>query len=191
MDNFYGYPIGYQPVNQNITYPNVPTTYQRGWQNSTTALPSYTPNTQNVSGNIIWIQGGLAGAKAYSNLQPGIPVALWDSDEKVIYIKSLDQTGKPSITIIDYTERDSDDQDNKQSQVEYATKDQINELTKQFKSFGEKLNSLNKYVTKDQFDTLNGHLDDLSGQIEDIEDRITSFGKPQQNSNSNNRRGGK
>jgi hypothetical protein len=54
MDNFYGYPIGYQPVNQNITYPNVPTTY-RGWQNSTTALPSYTPNTQNVSGNIIWI----------------------------------------------------------------------------------------------------------------------------------------
>jgi hypothetical protein len=65
----------------------------------------------------------LAGAKAYSNLQPGIPVALWDSDEKVIYIKSLDQTGKPSITIIDYTERDSDEQDNKQSSVEYATKD--------------------------------------------------------------------
>jgi flagellar hook-associated protein FlgK len=37
---------------------------------------------------------------------------------------------------------------------------------------------MNQYVTKDQLKDLTSHINDLSGQIEDIEDRITSFGKP-------------
>ena len=191
MDNFYGYPNNYQPINQNVTYANAPT-YQRTWpQQTTTALPAYAQTPQNISGNIIWIQGGLAGAKAYSNLSPGIPVALWDSDEKVIYIKSLDQTGKPNITILDYTERSGDTQSEKSPVIEYVTKDQIDDLSKKFEELGEKLNSMNKFVTKDQLGELTNHLNDLGYQIEDIENRITSFGKPQQNSSSTNRRGGK
>ena len=53
------------------------------------------------------------------------------------------------------------------------------------------LNGFGGYVTEDQFKTLSGHMEDLSSQVEEIENRIMSFGKPQQNQNSNNRRGNK
>lgn len=109
---------------------------------------------------IIWVQGE-AGAKAFSNVRPDTPVALWDSEEPVIYIKSVDATGKPSMTILDYTERTHPETKKPEESVEYATKEQVDNLNNQFK--------------------------ELSGHIKDIENKITSFGKPQQN----NRRGNK
>ena len=195
---------GYQNVYQQPIQPNAyyqPTTAapvynnQRLWQyyqpspTQTQVNNPYQQNSTNASGNIIWIQGGYEGAKAYPHVQPGVPVALWDSDEKTIYIKSLDQTGKPQITIIDYTERVTGSDKDSQN-VEYATKEQIESISNQFASLNEKLSSLGEYVTKEQFNEMNNHINDLSGQIGDIEDRIMSFGKPQQN-NTNTRRGGK
>lgn len=146
-----------------------------------------------LNGGLIWVQG-LAAAQAYSNLVPGVPVALWDSEEETVYIKSVDQNGKPSMTILDYHQRNSgnsssnnDNVADNQQIVKYATKEQIDDLTDQFN----KLNSLS-YVTKEQFDglgnnmkELNNQLNDLSCQIDDIENRITSFGKPQQQQNNN------
>jgi len=67
----------------------------------------------------------------------------------------------------------------------------MDELSKQFSSITDKLGKSNKFVTKDQFDDLSSHINELSGQIEEIENRITSFGKPQSSTNSNNRRGNK
>lgn len=52
---------------------------------------------------IIWVQGE-AGAKAYL-VTPGSTVALWDSENQTIYLKSVDMSGMPSMRIIDYTER--------------------------------------------------------------------------------------
>ena len=194
MDN-YTFPATYQPTYQPNMYYQ-PTSampvYQQRWQQpSTTTVPPYQQSVGQIpSGNVIWVQG-ISGAKSYSNLQPGVPVALWDSEEQTIYIKQIDQSGKPQMTILDYTERTNDTQIKSVPTVEYATKEQVEELNNQFSSFNEKLNSMSKYVTKDQLESLNGHIKDLSGQIEDIEDRIMSFGKPQQNNNSNNRRGNK
>ena len=111
-----------------------------------------------------WVQGE-AGAKAFSNLQPGIPVALWDSEDPVIYIKTIDNTGKPQMTILDYTERGASNQ--KQENVvtvEYATKDQLDSLNSQYSSVSDEIEK-------------------LANHINEIENRITSFGKPQQNSN--------
>lgn len=188
MDNLYGYP-SYQP---NLTYSAMQTPlYQRNWQQpyQTTTLPSYQQNNA-VNGAMIWIQGGEASAKAYQNPQPNIPIALWDSEDPVIYIKSIDQNGRPQITILDYKQRDNN-QDNNQKQptMEYATTEQIEELNKQFSMLNERLNSLNQYVTKDQLDGFNSHIDNLSEQIKDIENRIANFSKPQQS--NTNRRGGK
>lgn len=169
MDNYNGYQQGYQPVYQPSMYYQ-PTVTQPMYTprnlHQQTAVPSY---QQNITGNIIWIQGGLEGAKSYTNVQPGVPVALWDSDEKTIYIKSLDQTGKPQITIIDYVERDTD-QKSEASTIEYATKDQLDSMNSQYSSLLEQINR-------------------LGGQIESIEERMSSFAKPQQN--QNNRRQGK
>lgn len=126
------------------------------------------PQQQSNSG-IIWVQGE-AGAKAFSNIRPDIPVALWDSEEPVIYIKSIDNTGKPSMTILDYVERNgSESKQPDTPQVEYATKEQFENLNNQYSSFTDQLK-------------------ELSGHVKDIENRITSFGKPQSN---NNRRGNK
>lgn len=191
MDNYNGYPTTYQPT---WYYQPQQTTAQpmygqyRNWPQPVTT----TPAQQNVQArsSMIWVQGE-AGARAFSDIQPGVPVALWDSEDQVIYIKTIDNTGKPSMTILDYKERSQDTTKAEEPKVEYATKEQVDAIKNQFEVINEKLGSFGVYATKDQFNQLSGHLDDLSSQIEEIENRITSFGKPQQNNNSNNRRGNK
>lgn len=192
MDNYNGFPATYQPYQPNWYYqPTVtmPSYGQRTWQQQTTALPPYQQNQQQpVNNNMIWVQGE-SGAKSYV-LPNGVTLPLWDSEAQVIYIKSVDNQGRPSMTILDYTERGAKDENKKEEEpkIEYATKEQVDGLNSQFAAINEKLNSLGSYVTKDQFDSLNGHIKDLGGQIEDIEDRLTGFSKSQQN-NQNNRRG--
>jgi len=61
-----------------------------------------------------------------------VPVALWDSEDQVIYIKSIDNTGKPSMTIIDYKERTQDDAKTETPKIEYATKEQVDSMKDQF-----------------------------------------------------------
>ena len=186
MENYNGFPATYQPMYQpNWYYQQTPTngTYTpRNWQPQTTAVPSYQQNQSPMNNsNIIWVQGE-AGAKA-QNVPNGCNMAFFDSENQCIYIKSVDASGKPSLTILDYKDRNAVERKKEDVNVEYATRDQIDGIN-------EKLDELGQFVTKDQLDALNMHLNDLSSQIEDIENRITSFGKPQQN-NSNNRRGNK
>lgn len=203
MDNFYGFPATYQQAYQpNMYYqPTVTAPVQQPrWQQQQyqTATPQYQQNPnilQNNSG-MIWVQGE-SGARAYM-LPNNTTLPLWDSEAQVIYIKSVDSNGKPTMTILDYTERTADknvvtSQQEETPKIEYATKEQIDSINDQFAMINEKLNALGSYVTKDQFSSLSGHIDDLSTQVEDIENRITSFGKPQYNSNSNtnNKRGNK
>jgi len=117
---------------------------------------------------------------------------LWDSEAQVIYIKSVDASGKPSMTILDYTERDPEAGNAQPVSAEYVTKEQMETLNEQLASFSKKLDGMGNYVTKDQLDLLNIHINDLGDQIEDIENRIMSFGKPQNNNNNNvNKRGNK
>lgn len=52
---------------------------------------------------MIWVQGE-TGAKSYL-IAKGNTVPLWDSENQVIYIKSVDASGIPSMRILDYTER--------------------------------------------------------------------------------------
>lgn len=52
---------------------------------------------------MIWVQGE-AAAKAYL-VAAGNTVPLWDSESQCIYLKSVDQSGMPSMRILDYKER--------------------------------------------------------------------------------------
>lgn len=87
---------------------------------------------------LIWVKG-ISEANAYQ-LQPGSTVALWDTDEQVVYIKSADQTGRPSVTILDYTDR-SAKPENDQVQ-NYATTEQINTLQNQINEIVQKLDTM-------------------------------------------------
>ena len=73
---------------------------------------------------LIWVQGE-AAAKSYL-VAPGTTVALWDSEEKTIYLKSADASGMPSMKILNYTIH-GDDPTRKE---EYATKADLASLEK-------------------------------------------------------------
>lgn len=65
--------------------------------------PQYQQPQQSNTG-VIWVQGE-AGAKSYL-VAPNTTVALWDSEAQVIYLKSADASGMPTIKTLDYTVRD-------------------------------------------------------------------------------------
>lgn len=87
------------------------------------------------SSSIIWVSGE-AGAKAYL-VAPNTTVQLWDSEAQVIYLKSADASGMPSMKIIDYTIRDTSPspvpQSNQgsQSTQAYVTKDEFDAFKQQ------------------------------------------------------------
>lgn len=86
--------------------------------------PSNQPQAQVQNTNIIWVSGE-AGAKSYL-VAPNTTVQLWDSEAQVIYLKSADASGMPSMKIIDYTIRNATPSvPPTQSSAEYVTKNEF------------------------------------------------------------------
>ena len=110
MAYFNGYPATYQPMYQ-------PQPIQAPQQNQQTGL--------------IWVQGESA-AKSYM-VAPGSTVQLWDSEEKVIYLKSADASGMPSMKILDYTIRG---EEAAKDALEYVTRKDFDELAEKVKELG-------------------------------------------------------
>ena len=81
-----------------------------------------------------WIQGGEETARNWS-IGPNTTVALWDSEEQVIYLKSADQTGRPTLKILDYTIREEKPMDS----ANYATRAEVDKLTKELEELRAKL----------------------------------------------------
>lgn len=107
------FPAGYMPQ-----YP-----YQ--YQSQVGTQMSLPQQTQQSSG-IIWVQGE-AGAKSYL-VAPNTTVQLWDSESQVIYLKSADASGMPSMKIIDYTIRNNTpptQQAPQGQQIAYVTKNEF------------------------------------------------------------------
>lgn len=76
----------------------------------------------------IWVQGE-AGAKSFL-LAPGETIPLWDSEAQVIYMKSADNSGMPSMKVLDYTVRENPSIPSKTpvSTQEYATKNEVDDI---------------------------------------------------------------
>ncbi len=128
-----GFPIGYQPAQ--IYYPP-----QQAQQ----------PQPQQNNG-IIWVQGE-AGAKSYL-VAPNTTVQLWDSESQVIYLKSADASGMPSIKVLDYTIRDSAPKHPTSvgPQIDYATKEDIGALQGELNKLRDEMTTLmNKEVPKNE-----------------------------------------
>lgn len=99
------FPMGYQqqyyPQSQQQAQPQMPMMNQQAQmqQQPVQAQP------QQMSNSIIWVQGE-AGAKSYL-VAPNTTVQLWDSENQVIYLKSADASGMPSMKILDYKIRET------------------------------------------------------------------------------------
>ena len=113
------FPAGYQPM----YYP------QQNQVQGTQMSLSNQPQVQAppINNSIIWVQGE-AAAKSYP-IAPNSSVPLWDSEANVIYIKSADMSGMPSIKVLDYTMRDVTPRTAEISpQMDFATKDDVESL---------------------------------------------------------------
>ena len=121
------FPAGYQPM----YYPQ-----HNQVQGTQMSLPNQ-PQQPQINNGIIWVQGE-AAAKSYP-IAPNSSVPLWDSEANVIYIKSADMSGMPSIKVLDYTMRDVTARTPEISpQNEFATKDDISVLEKEISSLRSK-----------------------------------------------------
>lgn len=118
------FPAGYQP------YQNYP------MQNN--AYQQMNTQQQQIQNGIIWVQGE-AAAKSYP-VAPNTSVALWDSEANVIYIKSADGSGMPSMKIVDYTMRDTNARRSEMSpQSDFVTKDDLLPIRKDIDALKAKL----------------------------------------------------
>ena len=129
-------------------YNGFPATYQP-YYTQVAPVQSQQPqtNTQVQGGGIIWVQGEQA-AKSYL-VAPGSTVQLWDSEEKVIYLKSADASGMPSMKILDYTIRGEE----QKIPEEYATKDELKALADKIKNLRDELTGKRrKMLTEDEED---------------------------------------
>lgn len=101
----------------------------------------YYPNYQQQpsQNSIIWVQGE-AGAKSYL-VAPNTTVQLWDSEQQVIYLKSADASGMPSMKVIDYTVRGSELPNNA-----------LNDLD-------------DKFISRNEFDALKDKIEGLQNEI--------------------------
>lgn len=92
------------------------------------AVPNQNTNQQQANSGIIWVQGE-SGAKSYL-VAPNTTVALWDSEDQKIYLKSADASGMPSIKTIDYTIQDaqSDSKASEEDTHKYISKDELEAL---------------------------------------------------------------
>lgn len=108
MGYYNGFPAGYQPMMQQYGQNGQPT-------------------------GPIWVQGE-AAAKSYL-IAPGCTVALWDSEEKTIYLKSADASGMPSMKVLDYQIRGESGSEPK---PEYATKADLDALAEKVAALAKK-----------------------------------------------------
>ena len=109
MAYYNGFPATYQPMIPQVQQP------------------------QPQQSGIIWVQGE-AAAKSYL-VAPGSTVQLWDSEEKIIYLKSADVSGMPSMKILDYTIRGEEPA--KPAPV-YATKEDLDALAEKVKEIAKR-----------------------------------------------------
>ena len=87
----------------------------------------YMPQQINNTG-LTWVQGEAAAKSWY--VQPGTTAALWDSEAQVIYLKTADAAGMPSMKVIDYTIRATDGPKTAPNApgVEYVTRSDLDAL---------------------------------------------------------------
>lgn len=89
--------------------PNYPVPYQQNWNYSGVGqqmYPQYAQSQQQMpqmsqttqTGGLIWVDGEI-GAKAYQlpqGLPANQPIALWDTNDTIIYLKSVNPMGMPN-----------------------------------------------------------------------------------------------
>lgn len=103
--------------------------------------PIQQPSNQfNQQNNIIWVCGE-AGAKSYL-VAPNTTVQLWDSEEQVIYLKSADASGMPTMKVLDYSIRENPNTPSIElAESDFATKKELTDIKHQIDDLRKQIES--------------------------------------------------
>jgi len=115
-----------------MAYNYFPQNYQMPayYPTQSNAYPTQTSVGANQPNALIWVQGEGA-AKSYP-VAPNTSVPLWDSEANVVYIKSADASGMPSIKVLDYTVRDNAQRTAEiQPQGDFVTHNELADMQKE------------------------------------------------------------
>ena len=153
------YNYGYYPQYQNGAVPDMLNQYKGQYQQMPIQqipiqqqAPIQQPiqnSTQKFTNELIWVQG-LEGAKGYL-VAPNNTVVLWDTENPVIYVKSADASGIPSMRVLDFKERNGNSQNNNENAPKthectcgdkFATKEQLSDLKAKLDDLTEKYDKL-------------------------------------------------
>lgn len=116
--------------------------------------PYQMPQMQNNQPNtfVQWVQG-INAAKSFP-VAPNTSIPLFDSEANVIYIKSADASGMPSIKILDYVVRDNAPRTSEIAhQGNFATKDDVEYLKGEISSLRAKFERLGNGAEKRKEET--------------------------------------
>ena len=122
-------------------YNGFPATYQPVYQ--------YQPQQQSQNNSLIWVQGE-AGAKSYL-VAPNNTIALFDSESQRIFLKSADNSGMPSMKVLEYTIAESNKTQPNSASASlaenssiYATKSEIDALNAEIKALRKRIEKMSK-----------------------------------------------
>lgn len=162
------YNYGYYPQYQNGAVPDMLNQFKGQYQQPIPQMQQNIPTQQmqmpimstpqKSSNELIWVQG-LEGAKGYL-VAPNNTVVLWDTENPVIYIKTADMNGIPSMRVLDFIERNGNAQNYSQ-----------NDPKKHECQCGD------KFATKEQIKALEGKIDDLTAKYEELSQPVVEKSK--------------
>lgn len=146
MQNYQNMPA-YLPYQQPVMpqpYQDRLAQLQNSYQNTIPAqsMNSMQANIAQNNNSVLWVQGE-AGAKSYL-VAPGVTVLLLDSESPRMYMKSVDQSGIPSMRIFEYKEVLPD-----RPQASYSNANDDG----------------SKYVTRQEFDSLKRQYEEILEQL--------------------------
>lgn len=126
----------YQP-----TVMPVPQLYQPQYPTSV-PLQNQQPQPQYIQSERVWVEGETS-AKSYL-VGRNREQVLWDSESPVIYIKTVDATGKPTTVVLDYTIRPE------QTQSDGVANSEVSDLKKEIAELKDAIKGLvvNQQPTK-------------------------------------------
>lgn len=135
-----------QPFGQPIQQPQ-----QMQMQQTIQQMPMVQPTPTN---DMIWVLSEVE-AQSYP-VAPNNSVILWDKNNDVIYIKSANMQGVPSMRILDYTERTADNAPKSSDKHEckcgskFVSIESFNALQREFEALRSELRNMKeKQITKD------------------------------------------
>jgi hypothetical protein len=145
------YQGGYYPQYQNGAVPDMLGQYKGAYQpmqNTQMQVPQQMPVQQMMPSNdMIWVLSEVE-AQSYP-VAPNNSVTLWDKNNDVVYIKSANAQGVPSIRIFDYVERLPDNTQKRTQEHKCTCGD--------------------RFIPKEKFDELEAKFDELRAKVESLE----------------------